>query len=155
MSLKIRINLDTLLKIHSCCSVAQLCPTICDPMDCSMPGFSVLHYLQEHAQIHGRWVTDAIQQSHPLLSPSPPALIFPSNRVFSNESTLHISWQSIGASTSASVLPMNIQVWVCRIHWVDLLALQGTLKSLLRPDSSKVSILAIQPSLFSKSHMHT
>ena len=54
-----------------CCSVAKLCPTLCDPMDCSTPGSSVLHYLPEFAQIHAHWVGDAIQSSHPLPPPSP------------------------------------------------------------------------------------
>ena len=54
-------------------SVAKLCPTLCDPMNCSTPGFSVLQYLLELAQTHIHWVNDAIQPSHPLLSPSPPA----------------------------------------------------------------------------------
>ena len=56
-----------------CCSVAQSCPILCDPMDCSTPGFPVLHHLLEFAQIHVHWVSDAIQPSHPLSSPSPPA----------------------------------------------------------------------------------
>ena len=58
-----------------CCrSVTQSCPTLCDPMDCSMPGFPVLHYLPEFAQIPVHWVSDVIQPSHPLSSASPPAL---------------------------------------------------------------------------------
>ena len=57
-----------------CCSVAKSCPTLCEPMDCSMPGFPVLHQLPELAQTHVHWVSDAIQLSHPLSSPSPPAL---------------------------------------------------------------------------------
>ena len=57
-----------------CSSVAKSCPTCCKPMDCSTPGFSVLHHLPELAQTHIHWVGDAIQPSHPLLSPSPPAL---------------------------------------------------------------------------------
>ena len=56
-----------------CCSVTKSCPTLCDPMDCSMPGFPVLHHLPEFAEIHIHRVSDAIQPSHPLLSPSPPA----------------------------------------------------------------------------------
>ena len=56
-----------------CCSVTWLCPALCNPMDCSTPGFPVLHHLPEFAQIHLHWVGDAIQPSHPLLSPSPPA----------------------------------------------------------------------------------
>ena len=60
-------------KYGCCCSVAQLCPTLCYPMDCSMPGFPVLYQLPELAQTHVHWVGDAIQPSYPLLAPSPPA----------------------------------------------------------------------------------
>ena len=60
--------------IHSCCSVTQLCLTLCEPMDCSTPGFPVLHHLPEFAQTHVHWVNDAIQLFHPLLPPSPLAL---------------------------------------------------------------------------------
>ena len=55
------------------CSVIKSCPTLCDPMECSNPGFPVLHYLPESAQIHVHWISDAIQPSHPLSSPSPSA----------------------------------------------------------------------------------
>ena len=81
--------------------------TLCDPMDCSTPGFSVLHYLPEFAQTHVHWFGDAIQKSHSLLLRSPPALnLF---RIFSTKSPLHIKWPKYGASALASVLPMNIQ----------------------------------------------
>ena len=73
---------------HSCCSVAQWCLTLCDPVDCSTPGLPVLHHLLELAQTHVHWISDAIQPSHPLLSPSPPAF----NLSFSKESLLHIRW---------------------------------------------------------------
>ena len=73
-------------------SVAQSCPTLCDPMNHSTPGLPVHHHLPEFTQIHVRRVSDAIQPSHPLLSPSPPAPIPPSIRVFSNESTLCMRW---------------------------------------------------------------
>ena len=76
----------------SCCSVAQSYPTLCHPMDCSAPGFPVLHHLPESAQTHVHWVSDAIQPSHPLSPPSPFAPVFTSIRVFSNESALHIMW---------------------------------------------------------------
>ena len=66
---------NQLLKKSYCCSVTQSCPTLCDPMDCSTPGFPVLHYLPEFAQTHAHEVDDAIQPSHPLSPPSPPALI--------------------------------------------------------------------------------
>ena len=63
-----------------CCSVAQLCPTSCHPMNCSTPACPVLHYLPELAQTHVHWVDDAIQPSHPLSSPSPPALSLSQHR---------------------------------------------------------------------------
>ena len=69
-------------------SVAQLCLTLCDPMNHSMPGFPVHHQLPESTQTHVHWVGDAIQPSHPLLSPSPPALNLSQHQVFSNESDL-------------------------------------------------------------------
>ena len=83
------------------CSFTNLCPAHCDLMNYSTSGFSVLHYLPEFAQIHVHWVGDAIQPSHPLLPPFPPAF---------NLSQHQGLFQSIGAS--ASVLPMNIQGWL-------------------------------------------
>ena len=111
-------------------------------MDCSTPGFPVHHQLPELAQIHVHWVGDPIQPSHPLLSPSPPASIFPSIRVFSNESVLHIRWPKHW-SFSFSISPSNEYSGLIsfRIDWLDLLAVQGTLKSLLQYHSSKVSVL--------------
>ena len=73
-------------------SVAQSCPTLCDPMDCSMPGFPLHHQLLELTQTQVHPVGDAIQPSHPLLTSSLPAFIFPSIRVFSSESVLHVRW---------------------------------------------------------------
>ena len=99
-------------EIKSCyCSVAKLCMTLCDPINCSMLDFSVLHYLLEFAQIHIHWVGDVIEPSHPL---SPLLLLpstFPSIRVFSSGRFFTSGGQSIGPSASASVLPMNIQGW--------------------------------------------
>ena len=92
---------SSMLVITSVCSVqfssvTQSCLTFCDPMDCSTPGLPVHHQLLEFTQTHVHCVGDAIQPSHPLLSPSPSSLIFPSIRVFSNESILHInSHQSV------------------------------------------------------------
>ena len=73
--------------LFGCCSVAQSCPTLCDPMDCSTPGFPVHHHLPEFAQTHVHRVGDAIQRPFLLLPPSPPSI-----RVFSNESTLRMRW---------------------------------------------------------------
>ena len=95
-----------------CCSVTQSCPTLCSPMDCSTPGFPVLHRLSGFAQTHVHWVGDAIQASHPLLTPF--SFCFQS---FPASWSLPMCWlftsggQSIGASASASVLPMNVQCW--------------------------------------------
>ena len=94
-----------------CCSVTQSCLALCNPKDCSTPGFPVLHRLPELAQTHVRRVGDAIQPFHPCRPLLLPPSIFPSIRVCSSALALSIGSQSIGASASASVLPMNIQVW--------------------------------------------
>ena len=88
------------------CSVTQSCPTLCDPMDCSTLGLPVYHQLLESTEAHEHWTSIAIQISHPLSSPSPPALIFPSIRVFSNESALRIRWPKYW-SFSFSISPAN------------------------------------------------
>ena len=105
---------------HNHCSVTQLCLTLCDPMDCTMPGFPVLHHLLELAQTHVHWVGDAIQPSCPLSTPSLPAFNLSQHqrKIHFPDSFIHsflMNWlfasggQSSGASASASVLPMNIQ----------------------------------------------
>ena len=101
----------SLISLNSVSSVTQLCLTLCDPMDCSMPGFPVHHQLPELAQTLVHWVGDAIQPSHPLSSISPPTFNLPSIRVFSKSQFFTSGGQSIGVSASASVLPMNIQDW--------------------------------------------
>ena len=131
---------------YSCYSVTQLSLTLWDPMDCSMPGFPVLHYLLEFAQTHVHWVKDAINHlilCLPLLLLSS---IFSSIRVFSNESALHIKWPKYW-SFSFNISPSNEHSrLIFRMDWLDLLAVQGTLKSLLQHHSSKASI--IQRSVF-------
>ena len=87
-------------------SVTQSCPTLCNPMDCSTPGFLFLHQLLKLAQTQVHQVSDAIQPSHPLSSPSPLASNFPSIRVFSNESVLPIRWTKYW-SFSCSISPSN------------------------------------------------
>ena len=121
-------------------SVTQSCLTLCNPMDCTTPGFPVHHQIPEFTQTHIHHVSDAIQPSHPLMSPSPP--IFPSIRVFSNESVLHIRLSNYW-SFSFSICPSNEYSGLIsfRINWFDLLAVQKTLKSLLQHYSSKTSIL--------------
>ena len=111
-------------------------------MDGSTPGFPDLHHLPELAQTHVHWVGDAIQQSHILLSPSPPASISTSIRVFANESALCISW-SKNWSFSFIISPSNEYSGLIsfRIDWFDLLAVQKALKGLLQHHSSKASVL--------------
>ena len=123
-------------------SVTQSCPTLCDPTDCSTPGFRVHHQLPELAQTHVHQVGDAIRPSHPLSSPSPPVSVFPSIEVFSSESVLHIRWPEYW-SFSFSISPSNKYSGLIsfRIDWFDLPAFQGTLKGLLQYHSSKASIL--------------
>ena len=121
-------------------SVTQSCPTLCDPIDCSMPGFSVHHQLPEVAQNHVHPVSASPNQlilCHPLL-PS----VLPSIRVFSNELALRIRWPKYW-SFSFTISPSNeySRLISFSIDWLDLLAVQGTLKSLLQHHSSKASVL--------------
>ena len=123
-------------------SVAQSCPTLPDPMNRSMPGLPVHHQLPEFTQNHLHRVSDAIQPSHPLSSPSPPSPIPPSIRVFASESTLHMRWPKYW-SFSFSIIPSKEIPGLIsfKMDCLDLLAVQGTLKSLLQYHSSKASIL--------------
>ena len=122
-------------------SVAQSCPTLCDLKDCSMPGFPVHHQLQELTQTHVR-VNIAIQPSHPAVPLLLPLSIISSIRVFSNESVLPISCPKYW-SFSFSISPSNEYsgLMSSRMDWLDLLAVQGILKSLLQHHSSEASIL--------------
>ena len=108
----------------------------------SMPGLPVHHQFLELTPTHVHWVGDAIQPSHPLPSYSPPALNFPSIRVFSNESALHIRWPKYW-SFSFKISPSNEYPGLIsfRMNWLDILAVHGTLKSLLQHHRSKASIL--------------
>ena len=111
-------------------------------MSRSTPHLPVHHQLPEFTQTHVHRVGDAIQPSHPLLSPSPPAPIPPSIRVFYNESTLHMRWPKYW-SFSFSIIPSKEHPGLIsfRMDWLGLLAVQGTLKSLLQHYSSKASPL--------------
>ena len=118
-------------------SVAQSCPTLCDPMNCSTPGLPVHHQLPQ-------FTTELVMPSSHLMLCCPLLLlppIPPSIRVFSNESTLHIRWPKYW-SFSFSISPSNEYLGLIsfRMDWLDLLAVQGTFKSLLQHHSSKASI---------------
>ena len=132
---------------HSCSLgqlslVAQSCSTLCDPMDCRMPGFPVHHQLLKPAQIHVHRVGDATQPSHPVICPLLLPSVFPSIKVFSKVSILRIKWQKYW-SFSFSISPSNEHSGVIsfRIDWFDLLEVQVTLKSLPQHHSSKASVL--------------
>ena len=121
-------------------SVTQSCLTLCHPRDCRVPGFFVHHQLLELTQTYVHRVSDAIQPSHPLSSPSP--LAFNLIRVFSKESVLCIRWPKYWSfSFSISLCNEYSGLISFRFDWFDLLAVQGTLKSLLQHHSSKVPIL--------------
>ena len=102
--------------------VAQSCPTLCDPMDRSTPGLSVHHQLPEFTQTHVHWVSDAIQPSHPLSSPSPTFNLSQHQGLF--KSVPYIRWPKYWISASTSVLPMNIQDW-SPLRWTGWISLQS------------------------------
>ena len=125
-----------------CYSVTKSYLPLCDPMDCSTPGFPVLHHLPEFARTHVYWVADAIQASHLLPSPSPPAFSVFQDQSLSQWLALCIRWPKywsfnfrISPSTEYSGLISF------RIDWFDLPALQGTLKTPLQHHNLKASVL--------------
>ena len=129
-------------------SISQSCPTLCNPMDCSTPGLPVHHQLPELLKLMS---TELVMPSnlllfcHPLLLLPP---IIPSIRVFSNESVLCIRWPKYWSFSSSISLSNEYSGLISfRMDWLDLLAVQGTLKSLLQHHSSKVSILWHSPFL--------
>ena len=134
-------------------SVAQSCPTLCDPMNHSTPGLPVHHQL---TQTYVHPVGDAIQPSHPLLSPSPPAPNPSQHWVFSNESTLCMRWPKYW-SFSFSISPSNEhqELISFMMDWLDLLAVQGTLNHLLKHHIQKNQFFGTQLSSQSNSHIHT
>ena len=138
-------------------SVTQSSPTICDPMNHGMPGFSVHHQLPEFTQTHVHWVGDAIQPSHPLSSPSPPALNLSQHQgIFKWVSSLHQVAKSIGVSASTSVLPKITQDW-CSFEWTCWISLHS--KGLSRVFSNAIvqkhQFFSTQLSLKSNSLIHT
>ena len=124
-------------------SVAQSCLTLCDPTDCSTPGFPVHHQLPEITQTHVHCIDDAIQPSQPLSSPSPPSFSLSQHQgLFQMSQLFTLRWPKYW-SFSFSISPSNeySELISFRMDWLDLLAVQGTLKSLLQHHSSKASFL--------------
>ena len=120
-------------------SVTRSCPTLWDPMDCSKPGFAVHHPLVALTQTHVYWAGDDIQPSHPVIPFSSRLQSFP---VFSNKLVLHIRWPKYW-NFSFSISPSSEYSGLIsfRMDWLECLAVQGTLKSLLQHHNSKASIL--------------
>ena len=139
-----------------CCSVAQSCLIPCDPMDCSTPGFTVLHCLPEFAQTHVLWVSDAIQPSHPLSPPSPPALSLSQHQNL---------FQWVGSSHQmAKVLELTFIISTpnkysgfisFRIDWTNSLLFKGLSKVFSSTTVQKHQFFGVQPPLWSNSYIHT
>ena len=136
-------------------SVAQSCLTLCNPIDCSTPGFPVLHPLPEFAQTHVHWVSDAIQASYPpsvipfsFLQSFPASGSFPKSWLFASDG------QSTGASASASVLPMNIRAWF-PLGLTGLISLlpKGHSRVFSSTTIQKHQFFSAQPSLWSNFHI--
>ena len=119
-------------------SITQSCPTLCNPMDCSTPGFPVHHQLPELAQTHVHWVDDAMQPSQPLSSPSPPAF-----SLFQHQGKMTLFQWVNSSHQVAKVLELQLQHEYSRLtsFWFDLLAVQGTFKSLLQYHNLKALVL--------------
>ena len=136
-------------------SVPQSSQALCNPMDYRTPGLSVHHQLPGFIQTHVHRVGNAIQPSHLLLSPFPTPSVFPSIRVFSNESVLCKRWQVL--KFQFSITPFNEYSGLIsfRMDWLDLLAVQETLKRLLQHDSFKSINSSVSDFFTSNSHVHT
>ena len=152
MNITMTVFLRVFMRIKACYSfwyimhqfswVDQSCPTLCDPMDCSMPGLPVHRQLSEFNQTHVHWVGDTIQPSHPLSSPSPSAFNLSQHQGLFKWVNSSIRWPKYW-SFSFSISPSNEYSGLISfmMGWLDLLAVQGTLKSLLQHHSSKTSVL--------------
>ena len=145
-------NIDFIFFLLILCAVTKSCLTLCNPMNYSMPGFPVLHHLLEFAQTHVHWVYDATQQSNSL---SPPSHSFSLSESVLMSHLFASGGQSIEASASASVLPVNIEDWFT-LGLTELISIQQS-KWLSRVCSStiqKYQFLNTQPSLWPSSHIH-
>ena len=134
-------TLVELLATIICCLVAKSCPTLYNPVDCSIPGLPVHHYLQEFAQTHVHWVGDAIQSSHPISLPSPSALNLSQHQgLFQWVCSLHQVTKVLELQPQHQSFQWIFRVDF-RVDWFDPFAVQGTLKSLFQHHNSKASIL--------------
>ena len=146
-----------MIQKYCCCSITKLCLTLCDPMDCSTPGFPVFHYLLEFSQTHVHWVSGAyptISSSVTLSSSCPQS--FPASGSFPMSHLFISGSQTIGTSASASGLPMNIQGWF-PLGLIGLISLLSKRLSKVFSGTTvqKHQFFGAQPSLWSNSHIHT
>ena len=146
-----------MLCLYCCCSFTKSCLTLWNPINCSVPGFPVLHYLPEFAQTLVHWVSDAIQPS--LFSVTP---FFSCPQSFPSSGSFPMSWLFTSGCQHYWSLSFNhsssneySMLISFKTGQFDFLAVQGTLKSLLQHHSSKSSFFSAQPSLWSTSHIHT
>ena len=153
-----RMNMALLFCVRQCASLGivavQLDPTLCNPMECTTPGFPVLHYLLEFAQTHVHWDSDANQTFSVALFPSCPQFFqtlgsFPISQLFESDD------QNIGASLSASVLPVNFQGWFL-LELTGLILLPKGLSGVISSTTvQKHQFFSAQPSLWFNSHIDT
>ena len=143
-------------KAYCCFSVTKSCLTLCDPMDCSTPGFPVLHCLPEFAQTYVHWVSNAIQPSHPLLRPSPLALNLSQHQGLSQMSQLFASGDQSIVASALAFLSENFQGWFPRglIGLISLLS-KGLSWVFSSTTIQKHQFMGSQSSLWSNSHIHT
>ena len=139
------------------CSVAQSCPTLCDPMDSRTSGFPVLHHLSELAQTHVHWVGDVIQPSHPLLSPSPAFNLSQHQGLFQWASSSHqvakvlglqLQHQSFQWISSDHLFPLGLTSWI-------FLQSKGLSRVFSSTTVQKNQFFGAKPSLWFNSHIHT
>ena len=144
--------IDIFIVSSCCCSVAQSCQTLCNPMDSIRPGLSVPQHLPKFAHVHVHCIGFTIQLSHLLMFPSPSALNLSQHWGFSSESAVCIKWPKYW-SFSFRISPSNEYSGLIslKIDWFDLLDVQGTLRSLLQHHSSKTSILKLYEYLYKSS----
>ena len=148
--------LSTLLGSIQFSSVSQSCPTLCDPMNCSMPDLHVHHQLPEFTQTHVHQVSDAIQPSDLLLPPSPPAPNPSQHHSFSNDLSLHMRWPKYW-SFSFSIIPYKEIPGLIsfRMDWLDPLQSKGLSTVFSNTTVQKHQFFSTQLSSQSNSHIHT
>ena len=137
-------------------SVTDSCPTLCDPMNRSAPGLPVHHQLQEFTRTHVHWVGDAIQPSHPMLSPSPPALNLSQQQgLFKWVSSLHQVAKVLELKFNISPSNEHPGLISLSMDWLDILQSKGPLRVFSNTTVQKHHFFGAQLSLYSNSHIHT